>query len=241
MHDVVWDADLSAVSGQTVGSVLEWPIRSPIDGVFRTLDLASKYYSLKQAEDPSKVAATNARRLKEAAQDLANGKRLAINAARDLLEAAEKGIHLSGDPVQDWLSARSVLGRIGLFHEIVMASRMIRLFQAIDLLAAGLSDLWLTGGHYAGATGFIKRTLDRERLVSAERDPRGCVLMTMHKSKGKEFDGVVLVEGTYDSSFFGFAEDPPFERSRRLLRVAITRARSVVTMVRPKDARNLVG
>lgn len=118
---------------------------------------------------------------------------------------------------------------------------MIRLFQATDVLAAGLSDLWLTGGQYAGAAGFIRRTLDRERLVSAEREPRGCVLMTMHKSKGKEFDGVILVEGKYRSPFFSSAEEPLFERSRRLLRVAITRARHIVTLLRPDGSRGLVG
>ena len=31
--------------------------------------------------------------------------------------------------------------------------------------------------------------------AGAEREPRGCTLMTLHKSKGKEFDGVVIVEG----------------------------------------------
>lgn len=94
-----------------------------------------------------------------------------------------------------------------------MASKMLGSFQATDALAAGLSDLWLAGGQYAGAAGFIRCTLDRERLVSAEREPRGCVLMTMHKSKGKEFDGVVLVEGKYRSPFFSSAVEPPPSRA----------------------------
>jgi len=65
--------------------------------------------------------------------------------------------------------------------------------------------------------------------------------MTMHKSKGKEFDGVVLVEGKYRSPFFTPEDAPLFERSRRLLRVAITRARQAVTLIRPEGARPLVG
>ena len=61
--------------------------------------------------------------------------------------------------------------------------------------------------------------------------------MTMHKSKGKEFDGAVLVEGSFAGIFFDAnREEPPFERSRRLLRVAITRARTHVTIVRPNGA-----
>jgi DNA helicase-2/ATP-dependent DNA helicase PcrA len=65
--------------------------------------------------------------------------------------------------------------------------------------------------------------------------------MNMHKAKGKEFDGVVLVEGAFKSSFFDERnEQPPFERSRRLLRVGLTRARTLVTIVRPQNARPLV-
>lgn len=78
--------------------------------------------------------------------------------------------------------------------------------------------------------------------MSAERDPQGCILMNMHKAKGKEFDGVVLVEGAFKSGFFDEkTERPPYERSRRLLRVGLTRARTLVTIIRPQNARPLVG
>jgi len=42
----------------------------------------------------------------------------------------------------------------------------------------------------SGSTG--RASERQERLVAAERDPQGCILMNMHKAKGKEFDGVVL-------------------------------------------------
>ncbi|MGH9462403.1 MAG: 3'-5' exonuclease [Vicinamibacteria bacterium] len=239
LHDVVWDPDLSAVSGQIMSSVLEWPTKNPVEGTARTADLVSEYFSLKNAEDPSKSAARSARQFKEASESLRARKKPKIKAAKDLLEAAERGLDFGGDPVKDWLSARRVLDQIDALGEIVIASKMLRLFRATDMLAEGLSDLWLSQGQYGGAASFIRRTLDRERLVATERESRGCVLMTMHKSKGKEFDGVVLVEGKYRSPFFSHGDGPLFERSRRLLRVAITRARSVVTIVRPKEAGHL--
>lgn len=83
----------------------------------------------------------------------------------------------------------------------------------------------------------MKRILDQERLIAADRDPQGCVLMNMHKAKGKEFDGVVLVKGAFKLGFFDKRyEGPPYERSRRLLRVDSRLA----TIVRPQTADPLV-
>ncbi len=50
--------------------------------------------------------------------------------------------------------------------------------------------------------------------------------MNFHKSKGKEFDEVIVVERKFRGEFFNENwEDPPFTECRRVLRVAITRAR----------------
>lgn len=83
----------------------------------------------------------------------------------------------------------------------------------------------------------MKKVLDQERLISAELEPQGVLVMNIHKSKGKEFDGVILVEGAFKSSFFDDRnEKAPFPQSRRLLRVAITRARTRVAIVRPVNS-----
>jgi DNA helicase-2/ATP-dependent DNA helicase PcrA len=64
--------------------------------------------------------------------------------------------------------------------------------------------------------------------------------MTLHKSKGKEFDGVVIVEGYRNGPLFRAEEEPHYASSRRLLRVGITRARKLVVLVRPRAAKPLV-
>ncbi len=77
-------------------------------------------------------------------------------------------------------------------------------------------------------------------MISGEqREPRGCVVMTLHKSKGKEFDGAILVEGQYVAQFFNDKDEkdkPLFRSARRLLMVGITRARHRVAIVRPRGA-----
>jgi DNA helicase-2/ATP-dependent DNA helicase PcrA len=123
-----------------------------------------------------------------------------------------------------------------LFREV----RLVRRFKATDALASGLSDRWLASSSCAGASDLVRRTLEQERLIAAERDPQGCLLMNIHKAKGKEFDSVVLAEGAFKSPFFDErTEQAPFERSRRLLRVGLTRARTLATTLRPSVGRRL--
>ena len=173
---------------------------------------------------------------------MAKGEEPRIKAAKALVAAHAAGVALIGEPVTDWKAARRLLQDIPALSELFREVRLVRLFRATDALASGLSERWLASGSYEGASDLVKRILEQERLIAAERDLQsGCILMNMHKAKGKEFDGVVLVEGAFKSGFFDErTEQPPFERSRRLLRVGLTRARTLVTIVRPQNARPLV-
>lgn len=240
-HDVVWDAELSAAAAVVVASILEWPTGPAVESLARTLRLVAGFYKLKNAEEPTTTAAEHARKYDDAAVKVANGEEPRIKAAKALVAAHTAGIDLIGEPVADWKAARRLLQDIPALNELFREVRLVRLFRATDALASGLGDRWLALSSYAGANDLVRRILEQERLIAAERDPQGCILMNMHKAKGKEFDGVVLVEGAFKSSFFDErTEQAPFERSRRLLRVGLTRARKLVTIVRPKNARPLI-
>lgn len=241
-HDVLWDADLSAAAAQVVASILEWPVKGRSAGLHDTCKSVAHFYRIKNAGSPSKSASENARKFDEAADAIGIEKKPKIKAAKALIAIANDDLTYSGNPVDDWLKARGILKKIGNLSEVFNEARLVRLFRATDALGAGLSETWIANGNYAGAVDLVKRILDRERLISADRDPQGCVVMTIHKAKGKEFDGVVLVEGSFASQFFDTnRERPPYERSRRLLRVGITRARHRATLVRPQGAPQLVG
>ncbi|WP_260705722.1 UvrD-helicase domain-containing protein [Edaphobacter flagellatus] len=241
-HDVVWDAELSAAAAIVVASILEWPTQPSQKSVSKTLRCIAAYYKLKNAEEPTKTAAEVAQKYEAAAAKVAGEEKPRINAAKEMLALHQRGLQLVGDPVVDWKSARRVLQDISALGELFREVRLVRLFRATDALASGLLNKWLASGNYEGVSDLVQGILEQEKLIAVERDPRGCILMNIHKSKGKEFDGVVLIEGAFKSQFFDERKEVyPYERSRRLLRVGLTRARSRVTILRPHGARSLVG
>ena len=142
-HDVVWDAELSAAAAIVVASILEWPVGPIEQTLARTLRVIAGYYKLKNAEDPTNVAAENARKYDEAAIKVAKGEQPRINAAKSLVTAHGAGVALVGDPVADWKAARRVLQDIAALNELFREVRLVRLFRATDALASGLGERWL--------------------------------------------------------------------------------------------------
>lgn len=236
-HEVVWDAELSAASAVVLASILEWPTLSPVEAGAATMRAAAAYCRLKDAVKTSQSAQAAAAGFAGAAQAALEGKALRNKYGKEIAAAALIGVELRGDPVADWRAARAVLAGIPVLADVLKQVRLVRLFRATDALGQGLAAMWVGTGAYKGAAVFVKKTLDQERLISAELEPQGCVVMNIHKSKGKEFDGVVLVEGQFKSHFFDEKGDPPpSPHARRLLRVAITRARTRVAIIRSQGA-----
>ncbi len=235
-HSVAWDAELTIAAASIVASILEWPTRPPAEAVARTLRALARFHRLKNALRPSKTAQGAFAKFEKAGQAVIDGKVPGTNAARALVKERNKGVPFFGEPSQDWLSARDVLARTPGLDDVFAEVRMMRLFRARDEVGGTLAASWLATGAYAGAERAVELALDRQTLMSANREPTGCVLMSIHKSKGKEFDGVILVEGAHASPFFDARDKPPHAASRRLLRVGITRARALVRLVRPHNA-----
>jgi DNA helicase II / ATP-dependent DNA helicase PcrA len=146
--------------------------------------------------------------------------------------------NLSGDPGEDWLSMRklfqeSEVGRLGCHRG--GDAKYLRLLHRGSALRSRLNSLWRSSGSYFGATSEIRDALLQEYLLSGAKDWKGVHVMTMHKSKGKEFDEVVIYEGRYQHRIV--AENASADRTmqaRRNLRVAATRAKKRTTVLTPE-------
>lgn len=235
-HVLYWDPELAAASALVVASILEWPTRSSKDAVVSTLECIADYYRVKVG-----LGTVGARAkivtLERAVTAIAEDRKVVSKAAKRLLEAANSLKPLTGRPVSDWNIARAVLKGSAELDELAKKVRLVRLLNATSAVAWALSGTWNGADGYMGAAEAVRTALAAESIDVQQPDEAPVHVMTMHKSKGKEFGAVVIVEGRHDvpllDSVFGSKRQ---QSDRRLLRVAITRARHLVVFIRPAGA-----
>jgi len=139
----------------------------------------------------------------------------------------------SGDPRRDWLEARKVLAEAGAnpLKDIAKDAEQLVAFQRGRRIASNFTHLWQTQGNYGGARWSLDAALAEEQILSGDNELRGIHVMTVHKAKGKEFDAVIVFDDPNSSPLIFCREDEPHQRSRRLCRVAITRAKHHVVIL----------
>jgi len=113
-------------------------------------------------------------------------------------------------------------------------ARFLRLLHRGSALRTALTEMWRTRGDYVGAEAALREALLQEHFVSAQKEWRGLHVMTIHKAKGKEFDEVIIYEGTFSGRILAAnADSRRIAQSRLALRVAVTRAIRRATIVTP--------
>ncbi|MEQ1883710.1 MAG: UvrD-helicase domain-containing protein [Bryobacteraceae bacterium] len=154
---------------------------------------------------------------------------LAIDA---LLQAVAQEGH-AGNPRADWVRIKRELRATGddELESVAAALDYLVAFNRGERIAAGLSEVWLNSSTYAGARQTLDNALMQEQLISGGESLNGIHVMNMHKCKGKQFDGVVLYRAQYNSPFVWPNDPAPHSKSRKVLHVAITRARSHVLVI----------
>lgn len=245
-HDVLWDAALTISGSLVVASILEWTALPKNAALIQTFELLAEYFDIKNALKPSgvKYAKEMNEKLSVDMNRLRHGDALKYKFSKHFNKAYETMQAFSGSPGDDWLRARSLFDtNVGKLDSLYNDVKFVRLFRASDQIGECLSNLWDEQASYLGASSTLRRPLEMQSLQADYREPYGCSLMTVHKAKGKEFDGVVIIDGdSRSSNAFIRPNASVSERdgARRLLRVAITRARSRVVLLRASNAADLV-
>jgi DNA helicase II / ATP-dependent DNA helicase PcrA len=104
-------------------------------------------------------------------------------------------------------------------------------------IGANLSTAWDRSATYFHARDALDLALAQDLILDGVDDPDGIQVMTIHKSKGKQFDGVIVLrrerhDGNGLVSNLIWRDDKsPFRRSRKILMVAVTRAKAHTMMV----------
>lgn len=146
----------------------------------------------------------------------------------------------TGDPKTDWLRVKAafrgctdkrISGIAGHLDYLVAFGRG-------RFLTANLSSCWMETGAYIGARIAFDTALAQDAIMETSQDLGGIHVMTIHRAKGKQFDGVIIVRKgvpgpRWTSSFIWRDDAVPYHRSRKILRVAVTRARKHVLILDP--------
>ncbi len=129
---------------------------------------------------------------------LRGSKRTALMTDVSTMVAGRMTVALTGDPEADWLAIRRLIDAAG--HEklklVAEDARFIRLLNRGTQLRENLIARWRARGSYAGARDIISGALLQEHFSASTRVWTGVNVMTIHKSKGKEFDEVIVFEGS---------------------------------------------
>jgi DNA helicase-2/ATP-dependent DNA helicase PcrA len=120
--------------------------------------------------------------------------------------------------------------------EVFEDSKYLRLLNKGALLSSRLSESWRLSKSYTGAKDSIKDALLQEHFSMSHRKWNGIFVMTLHKSKGKEFDEVIIWEDQYNSIVPYNANTATIEQSKLVLRVGVTRAKKMTTICTPSKS-----
>jgi DNA helicase II / ATP-dependent DNA helicase PcrA len=155
-----------------------------------------------------------------------------VKALQAVLDDLESG-RLSGDPMKDWMKVKKALHDSGDEKLAQVAKHLDYLvaFNRGRRIGASLAEMWQRDGQYTRAREAVELALTQDQILGGIDDPNGIQVMTIHKAKGKQFDGVIVIREGYHngtefiSSFVWRDDVPPYHRSRKILHVAVTRAK----------------
>lgn len=149
-----------------------------------------------------------------------------------------KLLQYSGIPEDDWISIRKLFqdAKHDSLKNVFEDAKYLRLLNKGALLSEKLSEMWRLNQKYNNAGKAIEDALTQEHFSMTSRVFNGVFVMNIHKSKGKEFDEVIIWEEVYKQIVRPESTPKRIQQDRLLLRVAVTRARERTTFLTPANS-----
>jgi ATP-dependent DNA helicase UvrD/PcrA len=156
----------------------------------------------------------------------------------ECLRIAESRIALkiTGDPEADWRLVQSLLdgSTCKEVKTIAEDAKYLRLLRKGSTLRSRLSETFRRRGDYSNAPHLLQDALLQEHFSASTKKWEGIQVMTIHKSKGKEFDEVIVYEGSFQRIVREDADQKRKAQALLALRVAVTRAMSKSLILTPE-------
>jgi DNA helicase-2/ATP-dependent DNA helicase PcrA len=239
-HDVLIDPEGPALAAVLIGGLLQGA-PSAVELRRCLLDDVINHIKGRNGGDISQkdLTLTGALLAHQSGGSLRGSTRVALLTDITTIVSGRMVLALTGDPEADWLAVRNLINGTG--HEklklVAEDARFIRLLNRGTQLRETLSERWRATGGYVRAREIISGALLQEHFSAATRVWTGVNVMTIHKSKGKEFDEVIIFEGSRIGRLLREnATDRDIEQARLALRVGVTRARNRTIVLTPSWA-----
>ena len=237
-HEVAFDQEAAALSAAAIAALLEGGDTAEIITHRLLKNLCAHLRGRKGEKPPSKPHLELVLALEQSfgGQPLRRAPHKRVVAAAQLIAVQRLDLQLTGAPQVDWIAARELLNASTeqVFNQIAIDGRYVRLLGRGSLLRSRLNEMWRTAEGYSGAEDLVRDALLQDHFQAVTKDWKGLHLMTMHKSKGKEFTEVILYEGLMKGRYVQTGATPDRLRQARLaMRVAVTRAMKKATILTP--------
>ncbi|WLI04516.1 ATP-dependent helicase [Pseudomonas sp. FP597] len=236
-HDVAMDAEPPALAAGVIATLLEGGTAG--DVASRMLGALHTHIRGRRGGRPTpqtELDLAGALRAFLSSGKIRGTKRRLIVSEIQRISEFRQQLQLSGDPSEDWLQLRGLLASstAEVLRQVATDARYLRFLHRGSVLRTNLGALWRAQGGYKGAEEAVRSALMQEHFAAAQKDWRGIHLMTIHKSKGKEFDEVIIYDGLYQRIAKAPQDPKTCAQDLLALRVGVTRAIRRTTIVTPK-------
>lgn len=232
-HTVVIDENRTLLSSEIISLMLEIDTEDNLKLVTLLQAISDFYVSFGNATGSKKVGQISGWIKKVKTGELPSQPKLPKGLVGMLKDIKDNGF--TGNPYEDWSKILHLFkeSNIQELKDIEKSAKNLKFLKRRTEIHKLLENLWRNNKSYLGARESFNKAISIQQIQDDFIEEKGITLMSMHKSKGKEFDAVILVADKYQSTFNLKDESIKCINSRRLLRVAITRARHHVHFLVP--------